>query len=92
MGTPVHQSVTVKDQLGQAIPGMDVKFVRSGPNARAATTTTSDGTGAAGTANYDWVGTDAGTAKVSAFVYDDWERLRHRCAGEEVHRQPDHLR
>lgn len=72
VGTPVHSEVEIIDQKGQPVDDMDVTFVRRGPNTQNGDFNNFSVTDANGIATYDWVGTSAGTADVSAFVYNTY--------------------
>jgi hypothetical protein len=72
VGTPVHSEVEIIDQKGQPVDDMDVTFVRRGPNVQQGDFNVFDVTDENGIATYDWVGTTAGTADVSAFIYNTY--------------------
>lgn len=70
VGTAVTETVTARDQEGQPIPGLDVDFLRSGPNAQSGDVNSSDVTDGNGQATYNFVGDTTGTAKIDAVVSD----------------------
>ncbi|WP_395656862.1 hypothetical protein [Nocardioides sp.] len=72
LGTPVRTTVEAVDQSGQPVAGLGVEFVRTGPKGQNGDYTDPDGTDADGTSVYDWIGAEAGTAQVTAYVFDTW--------------------
>ncbi len=65
VGTTVTEKVTAIDQYGVPINCADVQFLRSGPSGNGSV---SDCTNANGVLTYNFMGTTAGTANISAVV------------------------
>lgn len=71
VGTPVTTVVTVIDQEGNPVEGLDVAFLRQGPgNQQDGDPNTTVSTNGNGQAFYTFVGTEEGTARISAVVTD----------------------
>lgn len=68
VGETVTMTVTAVDQEGQPIQGLDVEFVRSGPNPQSGDVNYQTATDADGVATYNFKGDAEGTATVSAVI------------------------
>ncbi|WP_341924592.1 hypothetical protein [Nocardioides psychrotolerans] len=71
VGTSVTETVTVLDQEGNPIVGAVVEFIRNGPAAGDGDANVSRFTNAQGKAFYTFIGTEAGTADITATVTSD---------------------
>ncbi len=67
----VTETLTVKDQFGEPVKGLDVEFIRSGPNDQAGEDNEFGTTNHNGQTRYTFVGTERGLAKVTAVVSRD---------------------
>jgi hypothetical protein len=74
VGTTVTKTVTVLDQLGRPVRGLDVQFFRVGPDSGGGDQKVDRETNSAGQASYSFVGSGAGSAKVTAVVSDGLSR------------------
>ncbi|WP_309646970.1 hypothetical protein [Nocardioides sp.] len=80
-GSAVTEVLTAIDQEGQPIEGMPVGFLRVGPSADGDSDgNASDTTNAAGQAFYDFAGNQAGTASITAVIFND-EFVRQYTVG-----------
>lgn len=64
----VTETVTVRDQEGRPIEGLTVNFLRSGPGEQDGDINFTTFTDENGVATYNFIGTQAGTANISAVV------------------------
>lgn len=70
VGSTVTQTVTVVDQLGNPVPGLQVQFLRFGPDNGGGEARVTRTTSARGQASYTFVGSQVGTARVTGRVSD----------------------
>lgn len=71
VGTSVTETVTVLDQEGNPIVGAKVEFIRNGPGESDGDANVERTTNAQGKAFYTFIGTEAGTASITATVTSD---------------------
>lgn len=71
VGTAVTETVTVIDQEGNPVQGLDVQFIRSGPGNQTGDANYTTFTNQNGQAFYSFTGTEAGVAQISAVIDDD---------------------
>lgn len=71
VGSAVTEVVTIVDQKGNPIAGLNVAFIRQGPgNQQDGDENRATQTNANGQSFYTFTGTEAGTARVSAVIFD----------------------
>jgi protocatechuate 3,4-dioxygenase beta subunit len=71
VGTAVTETVTVLDQEGNPIQGVEVEFIRNGPGAGDGDANVVRFTNAQGKAFYTFIGTQEGVANITATVTSD---------------------
>jgi hypothetical protein len=81
VGTTITQIATVVDQRGNPVRGFEVRFFRFGPESGGGESRAAQITNDRGQASYSFVGTDPGTARVTAVVSDG---VSHRTLVSEV--------
>lgn len=75
VNTAVTETVTVADQFGQGVSDISVEFLRSGPAPQDGDVNYSSWTNRQGVATYNFVGTQAGVASITAVVRDGSNQL-----------------
>lgn len=70
VGTAVTEIVTVVDQEGNPVQGLDVEFIRQGPGPQTGDPNVERVTNANGQAFYSFTGEQAGVARISAVITD----------------------
>ena len=72
VGSAVTETVTVLDQEGNPVEDLDVSFLRAGPgDQQDGDPNSGNDTNSNGQAFYNFVGTEAGTAQISAVMTED---------------------
>ena len=81
VGSTITEVATVVDQRGNPVRGFEVRFFRFGPESGGGEARADQVTNERGQASYSFVGTDPGTARVTAVVSDG---VSHRTLVSEV--------